>query len=142
MKSFTVRLLLIALIGFAVVALDAGGGRRLLAQTSECNENGTGDRCGTYTRCTSWKLTSGEISTTGAGVGATCATSVEIYLFKAVTCIYCHYPIGGSGGSSGGSSGSSGGTSGGSSGSTNPCGDPNLWSDDGAGCDRETQLAS
>lgn len=146
MKSISERLLLLAMMAFAGVALHAGGSGRLLAQTSECNSTGTGERCGTIIKCTSWRLTSGEISTTGGGVGATCATTVEIYLFKAAPCIYCHYPIGGSGGSTGGGGssggGSSGGGSGGGGGTTNPCGDPDLWSDDGAGCDQGSQQAT
>jgi hypothetical protein len=140
MKSLPERLLLLAMLAFAGVALHTGTGGRLFAQTSECNASGTGERCGTITRCTSWRLSSGEISTTGIGAGATCATTVEIYLFKAAPCIYCHYPIGGGGG--GGSGGSSGGGSGSGGGSTNPCGNPDLWSDDGADCDRDTQQAA
>lgn len=138
------RILMVALLAFAGVALHTNRAELLHAQTSECNENGTGDRCGTIIKCTSWRLSSGEISATGIGAGATCATTVEIYLFKAALCIYCHYPISGGGGSgSGGSggSGSSGGGSGGSGGSTNPCGDPDLWSDDKEGCDQDKQEA-
>jgi hypothetical protein len=135
MKSLSEKLLVLSMLAFAGVGVHAAGGGRLLAQTSECNQDGTGDRCGTITRCTSWRLTSGEISTTGGGVGASCATSVETYLFKAALCVQCHYPIGGGGGGSG--TGSGGGTGSGST--TKPCGDPDLWSDDSEGCDQGSQ---
>lgn len=141
MRVSTQRALVLALIAFvAAVANARGGSAPLFAQeTSLCNASNTGAKCGTKYHCSSWRLESGEISTTGGGVGTTCSSYTVTDLYKYVEqpyCMQCHYPIGGGGGTGGGTSG---GAAGGGSGSGDDCGDPDLWSDDGSKCDQDSQ---
>jgi uncharacterized membrane protein YgcG len=58
------------------------------------------------------------------------------------TYYYKYDGTGGTGGGGGGGTGAGDGGGGDGGGGDSPCGDPDLWTDDGAGCDQDSQQAS
>ncbi|HEX6370956.1 MAG TPA: hypothetical protein VF006_18700 [Longimicrobium sp.] len=123
---------------FAAVALVT----TVRAQTypnSQCSA-GTTVECfrGTTEECTQWH------EEPNRTVGTTTEFGTRLCLQTRVTTYYYYYPSS-SGSTGGGGTGGSGGTGGGggsAGGGDDACGDPDLWSDDGAGCDRDTQNAT
>jgi uncharacterized membrane protein YgcG len=149
MKKLTEKAVLLTLLMFVGAIAHVSSERQtLIAQeTATCGSSYTGAPCGTRTICLRFRLASGEISTTGAGVGAICVDEITINLYKYVPpppCTFCHNPIGGGGGSTGGggTGSSGGGTSGGGGSGIGGCGDPDLWTDDWSNCDTETQTST
>jgi uncharacterized membrane protein YgcG len=127
-------------IMIAALAVDRSVGAQIQYPNEQCS-SGTTAECfrGETTECTRW-------SEPTVVVGTTSEVTERQCLSYRTTTYYFYYPprsgggSGGSGSSGGGDGGGIGGDGGG--GVEDLCGDPDLWSDDSAGCNKDSQNAS
>ncbi len=139
MKPARIALSSAFLLFAGVLAHVSGTAPLLLAQTADCNENNTGAQCGHREKCIDSRLSGVEGNTSGGGISTECSETINIYFYRYVDPApvegcnaansYCGWRGSGAGGSWGGGSG------GGTPGDGTDCGDPDLWSDNGANCD-------
>jgi hypothetical protein len=121
----------IAVVAFGAVGIGTTDVPLLRAESSGCDPSGSGEKCGERVSCLEYETTTIEIF----GATRTCKVTETIFLYKSDP------PPAPPGGSTGGGTGGGGGSGFGDP-DNDSCGDPDLWSDDGSNCDRDSQQMS